>query len=598
MAGSPSSAKRWRGQGFLGTLKLGPVELRLKRRHVGLLAASALIFLAATLLLQAGNKKGYPHSSDNREYSDSDSDKDSGSESVPQLRARWRRAHAGIRDSQSAGESSAQALTDGDSSSGSKEDPGLSNHWSAQKGGETDSSSEALATEGSSENVNEEGAAGGAGAGKEAPPPPPQLENDLDGSLSDHDELDASSDPRSSASVSFAQVQPQSKVLPEKLAAESLTFNMLEAWAQWDKAVGCNNFREKHKELIARYSTGEWVDSPSFQRPFMPGSARGRTSGTSRDRNEGSSGGSDRHSDSCSDLKLKHVTVLVVNPFWLPGWIDSTYSCACGLTCIFARSRVLAPNPDVELFVGSKPGLLRRPGESLKALMNLESTATNTVADLYINYSPNASVQCTFAGNMFHVDRSRYISPQKRSDIPLFFAASNPSGFRDQKARGVLQMVLHHSVGRVQNSLEGLTEMDLYPHCKHEVTRDFGSHSHCVQSHYKFTLAIENRVDVGYVTEKFFYALEAGSVPVYYGAPDVEEFAPPDSFISGEGRNRMEIRKEILSLANDTVRYMNYHAWRRCGVLGNYMRARAMSLDTLPCRLCEEVSKQGGRSAS
>ena len=50
-------------------------------------------------------------------------------------------------------------------------------------------------------------------------------------------------------------------------------------------------------------------------------------------------------------------------------------------------------------------------------------------------------------------------------------------------------------------------------------------------SKYRFTLAIENFSFPGYVTEKIFDALAAGSIPVYLGAPDIEEFVPPEVFV-------------------------------------------------------------------
>ena len=45
---------------------------------------------------------------------------------------------------------------------------------------------------------------------------------------------------------------------------------------------------------------------------------------------------------------------------------------------------------------------------------------------------------------------------------------------------------------------------------------------------YRFTLAFENAIAPDYVTEKFFDPLVAGSVPVYLGAPNVDQFAPAD----------------------------------------------------------------------
>ena len=52
-----------------------------------------------------------------------------------------------------------------------------------------------------------------------------------------------------------------------------------------------------------------------------------------------------------------------------------------------------------------------------------------------------------------------------------------------------------------------------------------------VLSQYKFTFCLENSVFPGYVTEKIFDAMFAGSVPIYLGAPDIENFIPEGAFI-------------------------------------------------------------------
>lgn len=142
--------------------------------------------------------------------------------------------------------------------------------------------------------------------------------------------------------------------------------------------------------------------------------------------------------------------------------------------------------------------------------------------------------------------------------------------------------------------------LSMYPVCS---TNDNGKpywwdHLHCAMSHYKFVLAIENTKTESYVTEKLFYALEAGSVPIYFGAPNVWDFIPPNSIIDASKFSSLrELASYVKAVANDPVAYAEYHAWRRCGTLGNFGRSREMSLDTLPCRLCELVSKRGGRNA-
>ena len=52
-----------------------------------------------------------------------------------------------------------------------------------------------------------------------------------------------------------------------------------------------------------------------------------------------------------------------------------------------------------------------------------------------------------------------------------------------------------------------------------------------VMNRYKFSICFENCVFPGYVTEKIFDCFLAACIPVYYGAPDIEDFVPPDTFI-------------------------------------------------------------------
>jgi hypothetical protein len=50
-------------------------------------------------------------------------------------------------------------------------------------------------------------------------------------------------------------------------------------------------------------------------------------------------------------------------------------------------------------------------------------------------------------------------------------------------------------------------------------------------SEYKFAMCFENASYSGYVTEKIFDCLAAGTIPIYLGAPDIESIVPPSCFI-------------------------------------------------------------------
>ena len=65
----------------------------------------------------------------------------------------------------------------------------------------------------------------------------------------------------------------------------------------------------------------------------------------------------------------------------------------------------------------------------------------------------------------------------------------------------------------------------------------------------------------------WFHFVTAGTVPVYIGAPDIKEFAPPDSYIDASDMMPEELSERLQHLADNPMEYMNYHAWRRCVLL-------------------------------
>lgn len=335
--------------------------------------------------------------------------------------------------------------------------------------------------------------------------------------------------------------------------------------------MGCSQFKLKRHDLIRLLSNS----SGSLQEPVS-------------------------HS-SCNLLKMEHVSVLVKGWTWVPDNLDNLYSCQCGMSCLWTKSPVLADKPDALLFETATPPLQRHSGDPLRVYMDLEAGRRRSGReDLFISYHAKDDVQSTYAGALFHNGRNYHISSYKNNETLVYWSSSRCLSQRNQLAKSFLRLLPHHSFGKCLNNVGGLDmALSFYPECTNDAnTPKWWDHLHCAMSHYKFVLAIENTVTESYVTEKLFYALDSGAVPIYFGAPNVLDFVPPHSIIDGtKFRSMEELASYVKALANDPVAYAEYHAWRRCGVLGNYAKARATSLDTLPCRLCEAVSKKGGRNA-
>ncbi|CAA0840875.1 Alpha-(1-4)-fucosyltransferase [Striga hermonthica] len=347
--------------------------------------------------------------------------------------------------------------------------------------------------------------------------------------------------------------------------------DLFQAFKNWDSQVGCSEFRGKHEDLLKNGSKIASLQNAD-------GEIR------------------------CGELQMKHVSVLVKGWTWIPDNMDNLYSCRCGLSCLWTKSQVIADNPDALLFETTTPPFQRLAGHPLRVYMDLEAGRKRSgYEDIFISYHAKDDVQSTYAGALFHNNRNYHLSPIKNNETLVYWSSSRCLPERNKLAKKLLGLLPTHSFGKCLNNVGGPNRaLSFYPKCKKDPKEapKWWDHLHCAMSHYKFVLAIENTMTESYVTEKLFYALDSGAVPIYFGAPNVWDFVPPHSIIDGTRFGSLdELASYVKSLANDPVAYAEYHAWRRCGVLGNYRETRAASLDTLACRVCEAVSRKNGRNA-
>jgi len=77
-------------------------------------------------------------------------------------------------------------------------------------------------------------------------------------------------------------------------------------------------------------------------------------------------------------------------------------------------------------------------------------------------------------------------------------------------------------------------------------------------SGYKFTIAFENTRMNGYVTEKLIHPFMAGSIPIYWGAPDVVEEFNPRAFINCNDYNDDldAVLNRVIELDKDHEQYL------------------------------------------
>lgn len=78
-----------------------------------------------------------------------------------------------------------------------------------------------------------------------------------------------------------------------------------------------------------------------------------------------------------------------------------------------------------------------------------------------------------------------------------------------------------------------------------------------VLSQYSFALCFENMAMKGYITEKIFDCLYAGTIPLYLGAKDIAELIPEDAYIDcRKFASWGEINDKVIGMSGEEIRSM------------------------------------------
>jgi hypothetical protein len=114
-----------------------------------------------------------------------------------------------------------------------------------------------------------------------------------------------------------------------------------------------------------------------------------------------------------------------------------------------------------------------------------------------------------------------------------------------------------------------------------------------VMAQYKFTLVFENSIAEDYVSDKFFDPLIAGSVPVYLGAPNIDEFAPGDKcYINvNDFKGPAELAEHLNWLDRDERAYNEHLMWKKQPLRRRFLEMTESLPGDVFCRLCDFLRK-------
>lgn len=86
---------------------------------------------------------------------------------------------------------------------------------------------------------------------------------------------------------------------------------------------------------------------------------------------------------------------------------------------------------------------------------------------------------------------------------------------------------------------------------------------------YRFCFAYENSIEKDYISEKLFDCFYAGCVPIYYGAPNITDYIPANTFIDKRNYSYEELYRYISTMSEgDYNRYLE--------AAGKYLRSPAV----------------------
>jgi hypothetical protein len=133
-----------------------------------------------------------------------------------------------------------------------------------------------------------------------------------------------------------------------------------------------------------------------------------------------------------------------------------------------------------------------------------------------------------------------------------------------------------------------------------------------MMNHYMFHLAFENTYEDGYVTEKLFDSLLAGSIPIYLGdskmarrllSPEVERSviflddfkkvdARADAVIDQETLDTVRLVRHMKEIMGNSTRFEEMWSWRKGFSSTEYQKNHPLLSKSWQCRVCEWGSEQ------
>lgn len=294
----------------------------------------------------------------------------------------------------------------------------------------------------------------------------------------------------------------------------------------------------------------------------------------------------------------RKTNILFYNSFFgsYPDWSKF----CCSTSCHFTNDRRLIDEADAVIFhlpqLNEVGRVSKRPGQIWIA-WSMESRGHTPIRndpafmryfDMQMTFERSADIWCSYLPKRAEWEAALSKAPSPKTEaanVVMFQSATNDLSGRNAYAAELMTRIQVDSFGKFLNN-RAITAPDFGMLTKLETI-----------SRYKFCIAFENTIENDYVTEKFFQPLLSGTVPIYMGAPNIDEFSPGDHcYIDARKFSSPQALAVYLTeLATNDAEYARYFEWRRKPLRPAFSALLEENETEAFCRLAALVEKQLGR---
>lgn len=181
----------------------------------------------------------------------------------------------------------------------------------------------------------------------------------------------------------------------------------------------------------------------------------------------------------------------------------------------------------------------------------LKDLAIRELFELWMSYHTDADIVLPYYDASFSTELLLPPTP-KKGDVCMFVSSGINHSKRQEYLSELMKYLPIDSYGNWRRN-KRLPEDNGY-RSKMELLKS-----------YRFTIAFENAIGKDYVTEKFYEPLLSGSVPVYLGAPNINDFSPdPSAFINvHDYPEPKDLADTIQRYCEDEQKYAAFFDWKK-----------------------------------